>query len=263
MGSNVTASATAAVDVIHPEIQISKTPATQAVAAGGTATFTIAVTNSGDANLTGVTVSDPQTPDCNRSIGALAAGASYASYTCTRTNVTAGFTNTANVTGKPPVGPDVTGSATAAVQLLQPGIQISKTPATQKVVRGGTATFTIAVTNNGNANLTGVAVSDPQTPDCNRSIGPLAKGASYPSYTCTRANVTASFTNTATVTGKPPSGPDVTASASASVVVTAPFVANLGACVAWKYPDGKLRQSCSGPVFWNARQLWLPLVLRN
>src|SRR5205085_10797409 len=53
----------------------------------------------GDVALTDVTVTDPLSPNCNRTIGSLAAGAST-SYTCTRPNVTASFNNVAVVTGK-------------------------------------------------------------------------------------------------------------------------------------------------------------------
>jgi uncharacterized repeat protein (TIGR01451 family) len=51
----------------------------------------------------------------------------------------------------------------------------------------------------------------------------MAPGAST-TYTCTLPDVTASFTNFATDTGSPPSGPNVTATDSAAVTVTtAPF----------------------------------------
>ena len=224
VGPDVSDLASAAVVVIHPAIQISKTPATQAVAAGGTATFTIAVTNSGDVGLTGVAVTDPLTPGCDKTIGALAAGASYPPYTCTLTNVTAGFTNVATVTGHPPAGPDVNATASAAVDVINPAIQISKSPDPQPVRAGGTATFTIVVSNIGAENLTSVAVTDPLAPGCNRTIGALAAGASYPTYTCTLANVTADFTNRATVTGRPPGGQTVTDSDSAAVQVINPAI---------------------------------------
>ena len=49
----------------------------------------------------------------------------------------------------------------------------------------------------------------------------MAPGASV-TYSCSLANVTASFTNTAVATGTPPSGSDVTASDTAHVTVTTP-----------------------------------------
>src|SRR5207249_1347308 len=100
-------------------------------------------------------------------------------------------------------------------------IAITKTPATQAVDSGGTATFTITVTNTGPVDLTAVTVTDPLSLNCAKTIGNLAVGASS-TYTCTQASVTAAFTNVATVTGHPPFGPDLTASASANVTINPP-----------------------------------------
>jgi len=81
-----------------------------------------------------------------------------------------------------------------------PAIAIVKNPKSQTVTTGGTATFTITVTNTGDVTLTNVAVSDALSPNCNKTIGTLAPGQST-SYTCTRANVKANFTNVAVATG--------------------------------------------------------------
>jgi uncharacterized repeat protein (TIGR01451 family) len=101
-----------------------------------------------------------------------------------------------------------------------PAISIIKNPKSQTVANGGTATFTITVTNTGAVDLTNVTVSDPKSPDCDRNIGTLTPGQSV-SYTCTKQNVTASFTNVATSTGTPPSGPNVSASDTAPVKAAA------------------------------------------
>ena len=55
--------------VNHPSITITKNPKAQTVAKGGTAVFTITVKNNGDVDLTNVTVTDPRSPRCNRTIG--------------------------------------------------------------------------------------------------------------------------------------------------------------------------------------------------
>jgi len=102
----------------------------------------------------------------------------------------------------------------------RPAIELTKTPATQAVDSGGTANFTITVTNSGTVALTSVTVSDPLSTGCNKSIGPLAAGKST-SYTCSKSGVTTPFTNVATVAGHPPVGADVTASGSANVNVNA------------------------------------------
>lgn len=100
-----------------PDINIEKTPDSQQVEIGGTASFTIEVTNTGTVNLVNVTVTDPQAPDCDNFIGDLAVGASV-SYSCERTNVQEGFNNVATVTGEGEEGGDVTDDDDAVVFLL-------------------------------------------------------------------------------------------------------------------------------------------------
>src|SRR5262249_30523900 len=201
-----------------------KGPKTQTVASGGTATFTITVTNTGGVELTNVTVTDPMAPDCNRSLGTLAVGAST-SYTCTLANVTASLTNVAIVTATPPSGPNVTSSDTAPVTVptppdkpIHPSIRVVKGPKSQTVASGGTAHFTITVTNTGDVVLRNVRVMDPTTPACSRKIGTLQPGQTV-SYTCVQTNVKANFDNVAVVTGTPPTGPNVTATDTAPVKV--------------------------------------------
>ena len=125
----------------NPAIAIVKNPKTQTVAAGGTATFTITVTNSGNVTLTNVTVTDPLSPNCNRTKADIAALASMApgssvTYTCTRANVTSSFDNVATATGTPPSGPNVTASDVAPVKVapLKPAKKVKKKSKKPKVV---------------------------------------------------------------------------------------------------------------------------------
>src|SRR6185295_14397106 len=97
---------------------------------------------------------------------------------------------------------------------------ITKNPKSQAIDSGGTATFTITVTNTGTTTLTNVAVTDAQAAGCAKAIGTLAAGQSS-TYSCSLANVTSPFTNSATATGHPPVGPDVTATDTAPVTVNA------------------------------------------
>src|SRR5205823_3680510 len=114
---------------------------------------------------------DAQAPGCARTSADIPQLASMApgdelSYSCTLANVVANFTNVAVATGTPPVGPNVSASDTAAVTVTplppppvaHPAISIVKNPKSQTVNSGGTATFTITVTNTGDVALTDVTV---------------------------------------------------------------------------------------------------------
>ncbi len=221
-GNVVSDSDTADVDVINPSISIAKTPDAQDVLPDGTATFTITVTNTGDVPLTGVTVSDPLSASCNNSIGGMAV-AEVVTYTCTRTNVTGDFTNTASVTGTDPISGTVNDSDAADVTMIVPGITIEKTTSTPQVVVGGDATFTITVTNSGTAPLDPVVVSDAQAPDCARNLGAMVAGAVV-SYDCTLNGVLGDFTNSATATGTDASGSDVTSTDTVAVDAISPEI---------------------------------------
>jgi len=218
--------------ITSPEIQIVKTPPTQAVAPGGQADFTLTVTNIGDAVLETVNVTD----------GLCDAAPAYQSgdtgndsimdpleawvYTCSTTDVQAGFTNTADVTAvEQGTANQVGDSDTADVTLTAPSIQVVKSPATQSVNPGGTASFSIVVTNNGNQALTNVALTDALAPDCDTNIGDLAAGASTAPILCDVINVPAQgdFINQADVIGYPDGDP-VTDSDTAAVTVTSPGV---------------------------------------
>ncbi len=100
-----------------PMIEIVKDPDRQTIIIGSgndTATWTITVTNPGTVDLINVAVTDAQAPGCDRVIGDLAAGDST-SYTCSRSGVTAGFTNVAVVTGEDEDGTVVTDNDDAVV----------------------------------------------------------------------------------------------------------------------------------------------------
>jgi uncharacterized repeat protein (TIGR01451 family) len=220
LGSDVTASDDAFVDVISPAIQISKTPDAQTIARNDTAAFTITVTNTGDITLTNVTVSDAQAPGCNQSLGDLASGA-ITTYTCSRVNVLASFTNVAIVSGTPPTGPDVTASDDAQVNVVGPNLEISKTPDSQDIVSGSTVTFTITLTNSGDITMTTVDITDGPVPACDQTFSDLAPGA-IQSYDCSRANVTTDLTNTVVATGAPAVGQAMIVSDTAFVNVVVP-----------------------------------------
>ena len=132
--------------------------------------------------------------------------------------------NTATASGKPPTGTNVT--ATDSVTVVVPtlaSIAIDKTAsaisdANSNGVQdaGDTITYSFEVTNTGNVALTLIAVDDPKLggaiPCASTSLAPGASMTCPPkTYPLTLADLNAStVVNTATVTGKPPTGPNVT-----------------------------------------------------
>jgi uncharacterized repeat protein (TIGR01451 family) len=198
--------------------------------------------NQGDVVLNDVVVTDTESPACTRTSSTIAGLASMAPgasvmYVCTLANVAGSFTNFATATGTPPSGPEVSATDSALVIAQQrftppdltvthaavghPSISIVKDPKSQSIGNGGTARFTITVKNTGNMALSNVTVSDPLSSGCDNSLGTLASNETR-SYSCTRADVTADFTNTAEASGTPPTGPAVSDNASADVS-TGPF----------------------------------------
>jgi LPXTG-site transpeptidase (sortase) family protein len=138
--------------------------------------------------------------------------------------VTADFTNNAAVTGTPPTGSNTTDNDDSSVDVINPSVSLTKTgtlnddDGTAGLSVGDTISYAFTVENTGNVTLTNITLAD-TVGGVTISGGPiasLAPGASdnttfTGSYTITQADIDAgSFTNTATVTGTPPSGPDVT-----------------------------------------------------
>ena len=214
-----TASDTATVSVAA--IALDKTPTTQTVVSGGDATFTITLTNTGEVDLNNVTVSDatcttgPTYNSGDDGDGILQTTETW-TYDCTVSGVTAGFTNTADVT----TDEGATASDTATVSVA--AIALDKTPTTQTVVSGGDATFTITLTNTGEVDLNNVTVSDatcttgPTYNSGDDGDGILQTTETW-TYDCTVSGVTAGFTNTADVT----TDEGATASDTATVSVAA------------------------------------------
>jgi LPXTG-site transpeptidase (sortase) family protein len=210
--------------------------------AGDTITYVFTVTNTGNVTLTNVTVTDTVggVTISGGPIASLAPGATNSttftgSYTLSQADVNSGsFTNTATATGTPPVGDDVNDPDDDTQTLpAVPSINLVKTGtlnmgANGRADAGDTITYTFTVTNTGNVTLSNVTVTD-TVGGVTISGGPIASLAPGAvdnttftgSYTLTQADVNSgSFTNTATATGTPPSGPAVSDSDDDSQILT-------------------------------------------
>ncbi len=98
-GAVVSASSgTVLVDVIHPALTLTKTPAVASTTPGSTVTITITVENTGDVRVDGIEVTDDQVAGCERGIGDLGVGA-RSTYTCDVTVGVGGHHNVATATG--------------------------------------------------------------------------------------------------------------------------------------------------------------------
>ncbi len=139
------------------------------------------------------------------------------------TTVPAGMLST---TGNNPESITVAGAPVTGIDFgyASPGsVTITKNPATQQVVGGGTATFDITVTNPGPQDLSNVVVTDPAAPGCDNTIGSLVAGAST-TYSCSLSGVTADFTNTASVAATDEVGNTIGDSDTAVVDVIGPAI---------------------------------------
>jgi len=205
-------------------VDVLKTPDTQTVTAGGTATFTITITNTGNIPLTNIEVTDPLAPDCNRSFASLQL-AQVISFTCTKPLVQSSFTNIVTVnafTGTSTISD--TDSAEINVDLL-PDITLTKTANPSTVpATGGLVDYTLRITNIGLDPVVITSLSDskfPLSPACTTLIGQSIAPGNYRECVITgtvpASSGELSFTNTAVAVAQDPEQNSDSASASATV----------------------------------------------
>ena len=221
-----------------PGISVQKTGtlhvAGSAAQPGDTITYDIVVTNTGNVTLNPVTVTDPKDASslsCPKtSLAPGEAETCTASHTLTQADIDAGsYSDTANASGTPPTGSDVTGSDTETVPIPTSSTLTVEKSGTLDLGGNGIAdtsdviSYTIKVTNTGNVTLNPVTVTDPKVSNLSCPATSLAPGASETctaSHQLTQADIDAgTYDNTATATGTPPSGPNVTGQDTATVPI--------------------------------------------
>ncbi len=145
------------------DLRIIVTPEEQAVVAGDAAVFTVLVLNtSSNVNLKNVSVVSAEVPDCNRSIGNLAADDNFPPYQCSRQNTTTPFTGSFEVSGRNVVNNQKqTASVQAKVDVVSLNIQATAAPNTLPEP-GGDVTFNLSLTNTGSLDLNLNGFSSPQ-----------------------------------------------------------------------------------------------------
>ena len=224
-----------------PSIAIEKTATVDdggdgVVDAGDTIVYAFRIENTGNVTLNDILVTDPGAVVTGGPIsldpGAVDTTTITAVHTLTQDEINSGsFENQATVSGTPPNGPAVsdvsddpanpTGEDDPTVTLLTPtpSIAVEKvadisgfdTPA----VAGNEIRYTFTVTNTGNVTLSDITLDDPDATVTGGPITALLPGVSD-STTFTAVRVltqddinSGSFTNQATVSGNPPTGPPV------------------------------------------------------
>ncbi|MET0296459.1 MAG: AraC family transcriptional regulator [Microbacterium sp.] len=148
------------------------------------------------------------------------------------------MTNVATATGRTPQGTTATATSPTAVvapAAAAPALVLTKTGALAAPGAGNAGdvvTYTFTLRNSGNVTITNAAVSDPLVglstlaytwPGATGTLAPGQTATATATYPLTQANVNAgSVSNTASATGRAPSGATVTApSASATVATSA------------------------------------------
>lgn len=203
------------------------------VARGSTVSFVVKVRNAGRLALTSIVLSDNAGTSCdNTTVAGLAVGADSGPVTCTLEGVDAALgqdTVTVTMTGTAQSeGPWVEASDSQTITIGRPQLSVSHAPVTAAVAPGADGEFSTVITNTGNVALTDVVTEDAAVPDCARTIGAIAVGASA-TFTCTSPAVTAAVVSVVTVRGNSVVGAPAAATAQATVTVaevqTAPGIA--------------------------------------
>ena len=240
-GATVQDTDDATVTVIAPAINVAKTANPNVIYAGNTVTYTFAVTNvgtnpggAGKPPLTNITVTDPNCLAISTPVKTggdqddILEDAEVWTYSCSKA-VSADVTNTVTAAGTPAIGPNVSDTDTAVVNVINPAIDIVKSASAPTVHVGDSVTYTFDVTNTGDDPLSNIVVLDDK---CSPLSGPVKSGGDADAlletgelwpYSCIRA-ISATDTNTASATGTDSKGGTVTDTSSVTVNVITPLI---------------------------------------
>jgi uncharacterized repeat protein (TIGR01451 family)/gliding motility-associated-like protein len=261
--SNNTSTITPSPVLIQTDLKVVKTINNATPTIGSNVIFTIAASNLGPNNATGVKVTDILPAgytyvSATTSIGAFnnttgiwtigdfANGGNAILTITAKVNATGPYANTATITGNE--NDPILSNNTSTVNILpaaivQANLAVVKTASTLTPVIGNNIVFTIAASNLGPNNATGVKVTDILTAGYSFvsatvstgafnsatgiwTIGDLANGANATLTLTAKVNATGSYVNTATVTGNE-TDPDLSNNTSTISPVPATLSTNL------------------------------------
>ena len=255
-GPGFTDTDTAQVVEVGPGVSIAKTvyrghnsgagcPGTDLiqVRSGGPLTYCFVVTNTGETNLSAVSITDA---DLGIEAGDIVIPLLTPTQTATRyveVSADGDLVNTAEVVGTSPAGVQPTDDDTAEVDEIHPAITLDKTvyvghddgascagDESVAALAGMAVTWCFTVTNSGDVDLTDVSIDDlpilVDEADMTVTSGNLASippGGTVDLYL--EATADGDLPNTATATGEVAIGPDVTDDDTAAIDVGAPSIA--------------------------------------
>jgi uncharacterized repeat protein (TIGR01451 family) len=157
LGGAVTDDDSAIVNVISPDIQVVETVTPDTTHSGDQVVWQVTVINNSDDTLTNITLTDDNGHDYGAPF-TLAVGESETfTYTTAPTDTT---TNLVTATGYDSLGGQVSDSATAEVEVINPAIEVVKTVSLEAITAGELVEWTITVYNRGDTPLYATTVSD-------------------------------------------------------------------------------------------------------
>jgi uncharacterized repeat protein (TIGR01451 family) len=223
----VTATQSAAVVLTsNSQLRVEKTPSVTTAQVGDTITYTYRVTNLGNVTLQDLVAVDDRLGPIQLGTTTLAASTSTTAtkaYVVQESDLPGPLINTVVVTGTKSGGETIVGSTGAVVQLTSnPAITIEKSVDQSLAVAGDSLTYRYRVVNTGDVTLRDITLVDSKIGPVPIGVQLLPPGSVVTGtalYVVAQGDLPGPLVNTATVTGKPPAGPPVSASASASVTL--------------------------------------------
>jgi uncharacterized repeat protein (TIGR01451 family) len=227
---DVYSTSTAQVDVIHPGIKLVKVVDKPVTYSGEVVKYTYIVNNTGDVNLTGITVTDNMglvptlvAGDDGDNVLELSVSWVYQVFSSPTSDVT----NIGRATGIDPSGRNVYSTDDASVDVIHPGIGIQKIANKPVIYSGEEVIYTFLIRNTGDVNLANIRLNDSTGLVPIYSYGDdgdrLLELSETWTYRAT-AHPTADVTNIGMATGTDTSGRDLFNTSTAFVDVIHPGI---------------------------------------
>jgi hypothetical protein len=224
---NASATASVTLNPLQPALQVSMSADRQTASIGDNISYSYTVTNTGQVNLTQVVLTDARLGKITLATDNLTPQAvltATAKYTVLASDLPGPLASSASVTAVSTSGQNVTASATASVTLnpLQPALQVSMSADRQTASVGDNISYSYAVTNTGQVNLTQVVLTDARLGKitlATDNLTPQAVLTATAKYTVLASDLPGPLASSATVTAVSTGGVTLNAK-SATIKIT-------------------------------------------